>query len=414
MKKLTDAQRWKIFSKSDLNQAVSEIVDKPVNKAAEIAEELGVGYMTEVVAQLGSETAAELLRNLPENFGQKVLSGVKADQAANIREVLSYPEGTAGALMSKEYLSVPADFTLKQATEYLQSAVSLNKKGKVSYIYAVDTQRRLLGVIQIRDLIFHLPEREVSDILKGPVVQVETGMSQADVAKLLKRHRYLGLPVVDEKQRLAGVISADSALQAVQEEASDDIAKLVGTSAEEIKAHSVFRILRLRLPWLLMSLVSGLFCAFLLGFFEHSITQIAVLFLFVPVVLGLSESTGVQGATIVVRNIVLGNASFRDLSAIFFREMAAGIFIGAICGVVVGVIAYLWKTSALLGAALAFSMVVTIFISGVIGLCLPIIFRKFKIDPAIASGPLVLAICDIQTLVVYFSASAWILSRRLV
>src|SRR3989338_9358229 len=137
-----------------------------------------------------------------------------------------------------------------------------------------------------------------------------------------------------------------------------------------------------------MSLVSGLFCAFLLGFFEQSITQIAVLFLFVPVVLGLSESTGVQGATIVVRNIVLGNASFRDLSAIFFREMAAGIFIGAICGVVVVVMAYLWKTSVLLGAALAFSMVVTIFISGVIGLCLTIIFRKFKIDPAIASGPL--------------------------
>ena len=100
---------------------------------------------------------------------------------------------------------------------------------------------------------------------------------------------------------------------------------------------------------------------------------------------------------------MIGHTSFRDLSAIFFREMAAGIFIGAIV--------YLWKTSVLLGAALAFSMVVTIFVSGVIGLCLPIIFRKFKIDPAIASGPLVLAICDIQTLVVYFSASAWILSR---
>ena len=128
-------------------------------------------------------------------------------------------------------------------------------------------------------------------------------------------------------------------------------------------------------------------------------------------VLGISESTGVQGATIVVRNMVLGNSSFRELSAILVRETAAGVFIGIICGSIVGTIAYFWKTSILLGVALAVSMACTIFISGVIGLSLPILFRRFKIDPAIASGPLVLAICDIQTLVVYFSLSGWVLAR---
>ncbi len=410
MKKLTDAERWKILAKADLNQAASLLGEKTSEKAEEIAEELGVGYMAEVVSQLGSETAAELLRNLPQDFGLKVLSEVKQDRAESIREVMSYPEGTAGALMSKEYLAVPSDTTLMQATEYLQSAVSQNRIGKVSYIYVVDAERRLLGVIQIRDLIFHPPDKKVSEILKGPVVQVETRMSQADVAKLLERHRYLGLPVVDENQRLAGVISADSALQAAQDEASDDIAKLVGTSAKEIRSSSVSDILRLRLPWLSFSIVSGLFCAFLSGLFQNTLTQITVLFLFVPVVLGLSESIGVQGATIIVRNIALGISDFRDLSGIFFREVAAGVFIGLICGALVGSIAYFWKSDDLLGMALATSMTAAIFISGVIGLSLPILFRQIRFDPAIASGPIVLAICDIQTLLVYFSVSSWILS----
>lgn len=408
IKKLTDAERWKKLSQADLTQAASEISEKSTDKASEIAEELGAGYMAEVISQLGSDTAAELLRNLPQEFGNKILQGVEEEKANNVREVLSYPEGTAGSLMSKEYLAVPMDITLSEAEEYLRSAAS--KKGKVSYIYAVDKEGRMAGVIQIRDIIFHPKEKRVSEILKGPVVQVETGMPQQEVIKLLQRHRYLGLPVVDEKQKLVGVISADSVFQAAQEEASDDIAKLIGTSAEEIKGGSVLRILSLRLPWLFVSIASGLFCAFLSGLFEHSIEQITVLLLFIPVVLGLSEGTGVQGATIIVRNLTLGNTNPKELARIFLREVSAGVFIGLICGSIVGVIAYFWKSYTALGLALALSLLVTIFASGAVGLCLPLIFRKFKIDPAIASGPLVLAVCDIITLFVYFNVSGSILS----
>jgi magnesium transporter len=409
MKRLSDAERWKLLANYDANQAASDLGEKAPEQAAEIAEDLGVSYMVEVVSRLGSDAAADMLRGLPVDFREKILTDLSVDRARDIREVLSYPEGTAGAIMAKECLAVPDNATIGEATVYLQT-LPRERKGKVSYIYVVDASRRLIGVIQVRDLIFHSPDTPVREVLASPVVQVETGMSQMDVAKLLKRHRYLGLPVVDAAQKLVGVISADSALEAMEEEAEDDIAKIIGTSVEEIKTRSVPIILRARLPWLLVSIASGLLCALISGFFQNNLTAIAVLFLFVPVVLGLSESTGVQGATIVVRNLALGHVSFKDLGSLFFREVAVGVLIGLVCGGIVGSAAYFWKGDDRLGVALASSMILTIFISGIIGLVLPILFRKLKFDPAFASGPLVLAICDIQTLLIYFSLSSRILA----
>lgn len=407
---MTDTQKWKVLAESDLTQAASLMGEEAPAKATEIAEKLGLAYMVEVVSQLDSAAAVDLLQNLPEDFREKIVAALTGQKAKNIRELFSYAPGTAGAIMSKECLAVRQNATIKEATGYLQS-LSQDNRGKISYIYVVDDHHRLVGVMQIRDLIFHAVDMPVKEVMISPVVQVELGMSQMDVAKLLRRHRYLGLPVVDAAQRLAGVISADNVLQAIEEETTSDIAKIVGTGAAEIKTRSIFTIMKLRFPWLLVSIASGLLCAFISGVFQNSLQTIAVLFLFVPVVLGLSESTGVQGATIVVRNITLGHVSFKDLGSLFFRELVVSIFIGLVCGTIVGSVAFFWRSDMLLGLALGSSMTLAITISGLIGLSLPLLFRKFKIDPAIASGPLVLAICDIQTLMVYFSVSGMILIR---
>ena len=410
MSPLSDSEKWKILAESDLTQAASAINEESQAKAAEIAEDLGVAYMAEVVAQLGTDAAADLLRNLPQDFRHKVIPNLSAEKASDVNEILSYPAETAGALIAKEYLSIPQESTIGQAIHYLQS-LDKGKKGKVSYIYVVDSDSRIVGVMQVRDLIFYASDKPVREIMKGPVVQVETMMPQNDVAKLFEKHRYLGLPVVDKAQKLVGIINADSVLQVLQDKATDTIAKLVGTQAEELKTKSIFTILRLRLPWLFVNIASGLACAFISGVFEQSLPTITTLLLFVPVVLGLSESIGVQGATIVVRNLTLGHAGFKDIKALFIREIFVGVFIGIICGTVVGLAAFYWKANHVLGWALGASLIFAIINSGLIGLSLPLLFRKFKIDPAIASGPLVLAICDLQTLLVYFNVSNWILTR---
>lgn len=407
-KKLTDLEKWKLLTKSDVNQAATEFGQKPSDKAAEMADSLGVSYLVEVVSSLGTDAAADLLRNLPEDFRKKVLTELSDEKSAPLRELLSYKPGTAGSIMAKEFLSVPIEMTIEGVRDYLQ-ALSPDKRGKVSYIYVVDSNNRLEGVIQVRDLVFHSAQKPIREILKSPVVQVETAMSQLDVARLLQRHRYLGLPVVNAAQQLVGVVNADNAMQVFEDEASDDIAKIIGTGAQEILANSVYQIVRLRLPWLMVNLLSGLLCAWISGIFENSFPAVVTLFLFVPMVLGLSESTGVQGATIVVRNIALGNVSPGQLGSLFFRETLAGVNIGLVCGLVVGVVAHFWKGSMAIGFALASSLSLAISLSALIGLALPLIFKRLKIDPAMASGPLVLAICDLQTLLVYFNLSSFIL-----
>jgi len=403
-------EQWKALASADLNQAASEFAQLSSEDVLAFSRILGTAYLVNVASQLETDAAVEFIRNLPEPGITQILEQLSEERASALRELLSYSPGTAGALMAKEYLSVPVTASLGEAIHYLQG-LPQHKKGRVSYIYVVDENRRLEGVIQIRDMLFHPAEMAVRSILKKPVVQVETGMTQVDVARLLQRHRYLALPVVDVKQRLVGVISADSAMRAVESEAVDDIAKLIGTGAEEIRTHSIRKIMRLRLPWLFVNLASGLLCAVISGYFHKNMAAVAVLFFFVPVVLGLSESVGVQGATLIVRNLALGPFTFSGLKALVWRETLVGILIGLICGLVVGFVGAVWLGNFWVGVALGASMIFAIIVSAVIGLILPLIFRRLKFDPALASGPFVLAVCDIQTLIAYFTLSSVILSR---
>lgn len=408
MKDFADIERWKELVRYDIEQAASEFGSQSPDNALYFAQELGVDYMADVAIQLESGIAAEILHNLPEDFQQKIITKLPEDKSSKLKEILSYPEGSAGSVMSKEFLAVDADLTIGEVIEYLPT-VPQEKKGKISYIYVVDKNQRIEGVIQIRDLIFLPPETPVKKILRGPVVQAQAEMTQLDVARLLQRHRYLGIPIVDKDQRLIGILSADRVLKVYEEEAQNDIAKLVGTSPVEIRTHSIRKIIGLRLPWLFVNIVSGLLCAYISGIFQNSIQAIVSFFLFVPIVLGLSESIGVQGATIVVRNIALGNTTFKNLSMLLVREIAVGIFIGFVCGMIVGLVGSFWQDSHTLGIALTTSMTTAIILSALIGLLMPLLFRKLAIDPAIASGPLVLAVCDIQTLLVYFTISSIIM-----
>jgi len=404
VKASVDIRKWRVLVKVDIKQAASEFGELTRETAERFVETLGIDYLIRVVSQLGSDAAAEFLQPLSPETRNLILNGLSPEKAADLREILSYPAGTVGALMAKEFFSIPADFTIREATAYLQS-LPQERKGAISYIYAVDKNRRLEGILQMRDLLLHKPDTKIEKILRSPVLQVETGMPQLYAAQILQKHHYLGIPVVDREQRLVGVVRADNVIKVFQKEADDDIARLIGTSPDEMKTTSVRRIIAARLPWFFVSIASGLICAAISGLFRDSIGAIVTLFLFVPIVLGLSESTGVQAATIMVRNIVLGKTAFKNLWLFLLREAAVGIAIGIVCGLVVGMLASLWHESAILGVALASSMAVAIMLSALIGLLMPLIFKECRVDPTLATGPFVLAICDIQTLFVYFTLS---------
>lgn len=315
---------------------------------------------------------------------------------------------TAGAIMKNEFLAVSDESTIEDTINLFRT-VSLEKVSKPSYIYVVDSRGHLIGVVQMRDLLSHPPGGHIRDIMLKNVVKVHTEMNREEAVRFFIRHRFLALPVVNNEQKLVGIITADEMVDIAELEAEDDIAKIVGTGADEITTHSIRRIVRLRLPWLAISILSGLTCAFILGWFERDMKSVIALALFIPIVLGLSESTGMQSATIVVRNMATGRATFKDVRWLLQKEIIVGVIVGLICGMLVGGTATLWQADRNLGAVLAVSMSLSIILSGVVGSFLPFIFRLARIDPALSSGPIVLATCDIMTLLIYFKISGFFL-----
>ncbi|MCG3177125.1 MAG: Magnesium transporter MgtE [Candidatus Omnitrophica bacterium] len=396
MTKLSDTEKWGL-----LGGTASQGAPAP-------SDDLGVSYMSEVVGQLSSDGAAELLRGLPKEFADRVLASLPAAKSAELSDILSCPPGTAGSMMCKEYLHAPAEMTCADAIAYLH-LMPAGRKGKTPYVYLTDREGRLVGQVQTQDLVLNELDTVLETVMQTMIVTVQRQTPSEEIVKTLENTRLAALPVVDSDGRPVGVIPAHNALSAVKEQADRDIAKIVGTDAEEMRTHSVPKIMRLRLPWLFVNIASGLTCAFITGIFERQLHEVMALFLFIPVVLGLSESTGIQGATIVVRNLTLGRLRAKDIGGLFAREVAVGLLIGLVCAAVVGSVTFVWQGNPLLGVAVGLSLNVAIVVSAIIGLSLPLVFKALRIDPAIASGPLVLAICDIQTLFVYFFMSGWVL-----
>jgi magnesium transporter len=315
---------------------------------------------------------------------------------------------TAGAIMKKEFLAVSDISTIEETIRHFRGA-PLEKVLKPSYIYAIDSGEHLLGVVQMRDLLSRSPDTYVKDIMLRNVIKVDIETDIREVMRIFVAHKFLALPVIDKSQRLVGIVTADDMVDAAGLQADKDIAMIVGTSVDEITSRSIPKIVKLRLPWLVISILSGLTCAFILGWFEYELKTVIALALFTPIVLGISESTAMQSATIVVRNIALGKATLKDVNWLLQKEILVGVIVGLICGVFVGGTAAFWQGNPNLGGALALSMSLAIIVAGVIGSFLPLLFRAVSIDPALASGPIVLAVCDVITLLIYFNLAGFLL-----
>ncbi|HRK61264.1 MAG TPA: magnesium transporter [Candidatus Omnitrophota bacterium] len=409
MQKLTDKQKWDLIRQSQEVLAEKQASPCADNAKQQIAE-MGVAYLAETTAQLTSDSAVDFLKNFDAPTQKQILAELPSEKLNDIIEILSYPHGSTGSIMAKEFMAVPENLTVAEAIEKLYQ-LPVDRRGKAPYVYVINEKHELRGAIKTSDLIFNGKEKQLGEIMHSPVDCIEAEKPEIEAARLIRKQNHLALPVINREGRLTGVLSANNVAQILQEQADSDIAKMVGTSAEELQTPSVLGALKLRMPWLLFTILSGFLCAWISDVFQNNLQTLAVLFLFVPLVLGLSESIGIQGATIVVRNLSQGHIPFANLRSLFLKEGGAGFLIGLICAAIVGGIALVWKDNALLGLAIGGSMVVAIAISGLIGLLLPILFKAIKVDPAIASGPLVLALCDIQTLIVYFNLSGKILGN---
>jgi len=379
--------------------------------AASVCAGMDTSTASRILAELAPDDRVDILDHVPAELRGELVQKLDNSKAAEVRRLEVYPADSAGGIMTTEAIALPEMVTVEQAV------AELRRIGKevqqVYYVYAVDASNRLSGVLSMRDLIFAAPEQPLRAIRKPDVISVPASMDQEQVARVLRRHGYLALPVVDNHQTLLGVITADDLADVAEEEATEDIQKIGGTEALHAPYFDVglASMLRKRGGWLSALFLGELLTATAMGFFESTIQRAAVVALFVPLIISSGGNSGSQATTILIRSLALGEVVLRDWWRVVLRELTTGVILGLLLGFIGAVRILLWHYLGWhdygghpyrMAATIWISLSAVVAFGSVIGSMLPLIMHRVGVDPASASAPFVATLVDVTGLVIYF------------
>jgi len=376
--------------------------------AAEIFPMMEVEALTRVFMEFASDDAADLLQALPPELAEQILQRMKADEAAEVEELLRYDPQTAGGIMNTELFSLNRDVSAREAIAALQEAEDAEM---VFYIYCVNEQGHLVGTLSLRDLLTNPPDTPLRAVMNPDVIKVTPDVDQEHVARLVARYDLLAIPVVDEFNNLLGIVTVDDIIDVVRDEATEDFLKMVGAGEEDVLEGSVARSAYLRAPWMVLAAFGGIAGAALISGFRDRIEEVVLLAAFVPVVIAMGGNVGIQSATIMVRGLATGRVQLRGQWKVLFKEMRTGLLLALLGGVLVGVAAFLLgHLDHRLGLVVGFAILCNMVFAALLGSLVPLAFRRLHVDPAVATGPIMTTFMDVVGILVYFSISTAVLS----
>ena len=366
---------------------------------AQFIVEMNPTYAAVVLAEMATDDAVDILNDLDKNKVASYLTIMPEDEADEIKALLHYEEKTAGSIMTTEFVVVSIDMTIKEAMRHLRKVAP--DAETIYYIYVVNHDRQLVGVISLRDLIIAEGALTVEEVVNRQIVSVSVGDDQEDVARMMRDYDFLALPVVDFQNHLLGIITVDDILDVMEEEASDDYSKLAGVDVDLVD-QSPITAAKKRLPWLIILLFLGLFTASIIARFEETLEQVALLAIFIPLIAGMAGNTGTQSLAVAVRGITTGEFQKRGIMKTIMRESITGLITGVTCGLAIWLIIFIWQGTLFLGFLVGLSIMVTLFVATISGALVPMLMDRLNIDPAVASGPFITTINDIISITIYF------------
>ena len=361
-------------------------------KSKEIAEQL---------ENLDSDDAADILGEFEDHKIQEVISHMEDDDAAeDIVDLLNYDDNTAGGLMQKEFIQARVDWPVDRClVELRRQAKDVEK---VYTIYVVDLQNKLMGVLSLKSLLFAKPKTKVSELYNSKnVISVKTTDSSETVAKVMEKYGLVAIPVVDFQNKLVGRITIDDVVDIIKEEADKDFQMASGLSENVEPQSSIWKTSRARLLWLFIGMLGGTFSAHVISNYEINIGKIPALAFFIPLITAMGGNVGVQSSAIVVQSLAKG-ADFSNISGKLLKEALVGLLNGVICSsIILGIATVLSNFQ--LGITVSLSLLIVIIFAAVAGSFVPLVLNKYKIDPALATGPFVTTLNDIIGLFIYFT-----------
>lgn len=366
-----------------------------------IANELDDQTITQILNELNSDDATDIFNYLPRERAQKIISLVQPDVSEELQKLLGYETDTAGGIMALEFVSVNANSDIRGAIESIRE--KREDVEKLYYVWVVDDDGKLVGVVSMKDLLLEPIDTKIQDIMNSDVISVDADIDQEEVARIIKQYDLTHVPVVNGQHKLIGRITNDDIIDVIEEEASEDISLMAGVLDQEIAEESALKISRARLPWLLLGLFGGLISAIVINHFHGSLEKILALSFFIPVIMAMGGNTGTQAATVVIRGLATGDISIVHTGKRLLTELWVALINGILCGILLGLVVAFWLSDPKLGLGVGVSLITVILFSGSFGAFVPFLLRKFNIDPALAAGPFITTSNDILGLLIYLS-----------
>ncbi|MDP6202144.1 MAG: magnesium transporter [Candidatus Marinimicrobia bacterium] len=365
--------------------------------------------IADILEEASSNETAHLMGLMDEDYATAVIDLLQAEEQEKLEEIMAYPEDSAGILM---YTDV---FTLHEETKAIDAIAALQDQEEaemVFYLYAVDNDGRLTGVVSLRDLVTTSSETLLEDIMSRKVHAVRPETDQEEVARIVSQYNFLAVPVVDSEDQLLGIVTVDDVVDIIREEATEDFLQMVGAGKDrEILLKSSWDNARMRFPWLFASWAGGILAAFIIGIFDDILQSTIVLAAFIPVIIGMGGNIGTQSSTIIVRGLATGRVGLENSVKILLKEIRVGLILGVLYGILLGIFAIFQflDVSPLLGLVVGLSICASMIIAATIGSLVPLILNRFDIDPAVATGPFVTTAIDILGVALYFWIAGYFL-----
>jgi magnesium transporter len=399
------AQLFAELPEKDRLSAFTLLLERNSRLAMEALSELGPEIGASLLAsrsaeeivkflqELPSDDAASLIDHLPEELAIAVLELMQKKPAGGeVGELLEYPERTAGRIMNPKVFALSEDMTAAEAIAALQASRDVEM---VFYLYVIDARRHLVGVVSLRRLLLVPPDTPLKRIMTTDLISVRVDVNQEEVARLVASYNLLAIPVVDEENKLVGVITVDDVIDVIKDEATEDVYRLAGLASDDRVFTSPSDSLRKRLPWLVVNLATAFIAASVVKIFEGTIGVVTSLAVFMPVVAGMGGNAATQTLAVIVRGIALGELTWSNSKKALLKEAAVGLGNGVACGAIGAAFVWLMQGNPFLGAILGMAMIINMFVAAIAGTLIPLALRALKVDPALASSVFITTLTDV-------------------
>lgn len=380
-----------LFAQQRAADVLSEL---PPDLFRRVVEAVGDERLGAALARLPTDDMANLVTELPDERREAVIARLPEERREHLRQIEVYPEQSAGRVMTTDFVALDANMTAQEAIDFVRARGVAHDAESVLYLYVVDDDGRLRGVVPIRRLVTAAPDRRCGELMIPDAIRVRADTDQEQAAAIVARYNLLALPVTDDDDHMLGVITVDDVIDVIREEATEDIYHLAGLHEEERIYTPVMLSVRKRLPWMVVNLATCFLAAGVVGLFERAIEQVVLLAVFMPVVAGMAGNAGIQSLTVVARGIALGEAELSSAGRAVLNQSLVGLLVGAATGAAAAGIAAWWGTSPVMGLVVFAAIVVSMTVASLSGAGVPLVLKALGQDPALGSGVIVTTFTD--------------------